>query len=422
MSNPLKEDRIGEEFIENLVESNKNNTESPNSTTIADIAPPTTWLGGIIIDTFEIDDSVWDFLFQLNCQYQFGIHTLVRQTSLDGVQMILKSREKYDNCATFILHQEVFEEMWKNAKNGTTPKNRIDRISILRDFQRDRLMEIMQKDNVIDDGIVILTDLDLKRLPSIQNLIKQIDEMKSNNTISSYPHDAICSLGKQLERVSKKNVAYRPALYYDIYATVFLPDTFTYPLRGRLFNESFPGEDVNYIATHLDAPGSNFTQHHMLKYIEREAAAAAAAAAANSSNQSSTFRQTGNFRVRSCFGGLGIYKAKVYFQPQCRYQLTISDEEIENPKFTRKNISSSIMRYAIKGERRPCEHVVLHDCLLKLNSDFNIAINTNLETVWKKVGFRRRRRKKHKKKTKTDTTKDTTSKTDANDISATSVP
>ena len=84
--------------------------------------------------------------------------------------------------------------------------------------------------------------------------------------------------------------------------------------------------------------------------------------------------KTGTMSVKSCFGGLAAYRAYVYFADECQYQLASS-------MATKQDDNTSIMRYASAKEKRPCEHVVFHDCL-KNSSKVEIAIDPNLITFW----------------------------------------
>lgn len=224
--------------------------------------------------------------------------------------------------------------------------NRIDRISILRDVQRmllhDKYSNNLKKNDSLvsfdtrrarggshDDneggnnggsnrGVVILADLDLFELPKVDLLMDQAHQLlmaqqnkgelqlqqkhqKSQQPSSSYPHDAICASGVTMNLSKKK----KQKSYYDTFATVFYPDTFSHPLKRRLrSNNYYPNENPNLVRSNHNQNG-NFTQRHMYNYIKEEGKKS----------------DTGNVRVTSCFGGLAMYKANVYFQSKCRYRL-----------------------------------------------------------------------------------------------------
>ena len=77
---------------------------------------------------------------------------------------------------------------------------------------------------------------------------------------------------------------------------------------------------------------------------------------------------------------MSIYKAKTYFNSNCKYEL---DRDIIRSVELNRNDTKSLMRYASKKEERPCEHVVFHDCLQKHDDHFDIAINPKLLAYWK---------------------------------------
>ena len=60
------------------------------------------------------------------------------------------------NCGPFIIHQED-KSLW----NRTNTSNRIDRISILRDYQRNSLRKQQRRQSNAIDGVITLVDLDL---------------------------------------------------------------------------------------------------------------------------------------------------------------------------------------------------------------------------------------------------------------------
>ncbi len=322
---------------------------------------PSTWLAGIIIDANTIHDNVWEFLMALNCEHNYGIQIVVKDNREEGLKTVDRFKMEHQNStkeecnSPFLLHEED-RSIWHNG----FPKNRVDTISILRDYQRNLLSKKLSDK---EDGIVILVDIDLKELPSIDETVKQVQNLKN----TTYPHDAICSNGKHLrparfreEKRSNHLQDDKIPFYYDTFATVFLSDTFSLPVRERLIPTMYEGEEMRLVPSRRTRK-SDYTAFHVFKYIEMEANKTA----------------TGNLQVKSCFGGLAMYRAKNYFMTGCRYQLSIGKEEMD------KRDIKSIMRYANKDDERPCEHVVLHDCLGRNNPHFNMAINPRLLTLWK---------------------------------------
>jgi len=112
----------------------------------------------------------------------------------------------------------------------------------------------------------------------------------------------------------------------------------------------------------------------------------------------------GTVAVRSCFGGLAAYRAVTYFSKECRYRLgdglgkgVVIDKIVEDDEGaevvigSRSNVTSSeeeerLMGYANSKERRPCEHVVFHDCLMRKvhHRNTSIAIDPRLILYWTK--------------------------------------
>jgi hypothetical protein len=173
---------------------------------------------------------------------------------------------------------------------------------------------------------------------------------------SKFSHDAICANGMTLH--APKGSEDPPLrLYYDTFATVFLPDTFSFPLRDRYFRQSYPGEDLNMIRS--ENWRGNVSQMFFHSWFL----------------QNGQESESGIVRVRSCFGGIGIYRASLYFEEQCQYALT---EDINNLKMNH----SSIMRYANK-EERPCEHVVFHECLRQYVNGFDIGVDPKMISFWR---------------------------------------
>jgi hypothetical protein len=61
--------------------------------------------------------------------------------------------------------------------------------------------------------------------------------------------------------------------------------------------------------------------------------------------------------VKSCFGGLSIYSAPALLEPRCRYHPPAIGENADR-----------LLKYANADDKRPCEHVVYHDCLYRIHT------------------------------------------------------
>lgn len=314
---------------------------------------PTTsiWLAGIVLDGSQIKSIVWDAILELNCYHNIGIHIITKESAEEALHLYsIKVKAENKQCAPVkIQNQNVFSKRYLEIIR--TSRKRIDRISALRDAHR----ELLREEFLYSEGIVLLADLDLEILPKTSIVMDQISKVKGNGPVmrrnDEYEHDAICANGSGISKPRKGKIVGK---YYDTFATVFWPDTFALPLKNRASKVLYEGEDPKLVRSD-DAKHGKFTQQHMFNYFKNEGIKT----------------NTGNVRVTSCFGGLAIYKSKPYFEEKCNYQLNNID-------------SSKIMRYASKKERRPCEHVVFHDCLRNNVDGFNIAVNPNMISYWKR--------------------------------------
>ncbi len=330
------------------------------------------WLAGIIIDVDTIADQIWNVILELNCRKRIGIHIIAKHSSEFNHGLVNRSKfqkkDTSESCGPLVIQQEGNIELLKDKLSTQKTTNRIDRISFLRDYQRQILMEKYPDDeaNGMKRGVVILVDLDLLQIPTAKEIWDQVQKLQA----PSYPHDSICALGTKVNVKEDPETKKRKPIpfYFDTYATVFLPDTFSHPLSRRLIPHHYPGEDPNFVRS--DDPFHGFTQAHMWNYFRKEGAKSV----------------SGNVDVRSCFGGMALYTSQVYFNSKCQYELKEgvqrSVESIQN-KDAKRDVKT-IMRYANNKELRPCEHVVLHDCLANRTLGFKIAVNPKLITIWKR--------------------------------------
>ncbi|GFH49827.1 hypothetical protein CTEN210_06303 [Chaetoceros tenuissimus] len=278
-------------------------------------------------------DSINEQIVELACAHSIGIFIL---SKLDLRKKILQHSQ---TCAPIIFKSE--EELGIKLQEKM---NRIEKLSYLRDIQRQIMTDHFRMQQNRYDGVVIVADFDLKRWPRTSVIMENIEILKGNKKIS-----AICANGIVKKKYAK---------YYDTFATVLLPDTFMTILEKRLFPQPYKGETEHFVRTN-DKPNTGFSQEAMFQY----------------------FRQMGKSQpgeivnVRSCFGGLTIYKANLYFDGECKYQL--QDEIIKQRDV------ESVMRYSSKDDGRPCEHVVLHECFRKrLNeTEFNIGVSSKMIAV-----------------------------------------
>lgn len=317
------------------------------------------YLGGMILDASRIQSHVWSVIMTLNCLHNVGVHILTQRGIEEArVAREIIQRENFKGriCAPFLIQgQESVQPQLK------TTTNRIDRLSALRDYHRIQLQNLFEtrtdSSEIMKEDIVVLMDFDLYRIPAVGDLMTQIRRLQEPK--ATYPHDAICAAGATMAKTKKVESRQEP-WYYDTFATVLLPDTFTHPLQRRLHKNFYKGEDPQRVRS--DDRFGNFTQGDLMRHFIEEG------------KKSSS----GVVGVRSCFSGLAIYRATSYFVHRCHYGLPSDDD------FVPRNDQKSIMRYASEKEERPCEHVVIHDCLLHLDPTFSLAVNPNLITFWRR--------------------------------------
>ena len=289
------------------------------------------WLASLIQDTSEI--ALLDELLELNCNHKVHVHLLVKHDSLK-----LNRDEK--KCAPWIVDFEPLELTTKfaNTSDSKEKGGRIPRISALRKYQRQQLRKLLGQHDVL-----IVMDVDLLSLGpnGITLLLKEIQRLKQQP--SSW--DAVCAAGVECGN-----------RYYDSYATVLYPDTFVFPRRWR-YNASAIGPIENSSLILAPRPTEGLlTQVQLFNHLQ------------------SSQRGSNPVQVRSCFGGLAIYRSQVYFANECDYQL-------ENDK----PLYNLIKQKYAATHGQVCEHVVLHECLhqhQQHNNKFLIGIQPQLQTQY----------------------------------------
>jgi hypothetical protein len=202
-----------------------------------------------------------------------------------------------------------------------------------------------------DTSIIMLVDYDLFLLPGTAEIVQNVNLLRNPD----YEHDAICAAGVTIG-ISRR-VSEEEQWYFDTFATVLNPDTFTHPLSRRLFPTYHAGEDIKLVRSNNQF--GSFTQADLMRYLVQEGMKSA----------------TGRVSVRSCFGGLTVYRASKYLHNDCQYFLPRDVVAQGN--------ASTIMKYASSKDKRPCEHVVMHNCLKESLQRFDIAIDPSFVTQWR---------------------------------------
>ena len=316
---------------------------------------PPVCVAGIVRDVSSIQFTMWRSLFEMNCVNQYTVH-MVAGGSIESTKEYKKKlwqewriEGEYAamelTCAPFFIVNESKEY------TDTGTNSRVDKISFLRDNQREMLRKYFEN-KLSNTAIVILVDFDLFLLPKTEQLVHIVNQLRNPN----YQHDAVCASGVTIGNFRRKSKS--DQFYYDTFSTVLLPNTWVHPLSRRLFANFFPGEDPKLVRSNNQF--GKFTQADLMRYFVKE-------------GKQST---TGQVSVRSCFGGLTVYKALQYLSGDCHYFLP-RDVVIHGN-------ASSIMKYASLKDNRPCEHVVMHECLKTSHHRFDIALDPHFVTQWRK--------------------------------------
>ena len=235
----------------------------------------------------------------------------------------------------------------EGAPNNPLNKDRIATIKRIREHQREMLRDKVGL-NVKDlkRNVIALFDLDMFDYPPILKVIdvsgKYMFSSLNENMVKEDNIDAICSNGIQRSRWWDQ---FPRKVYYDVFATILLPNTWpvleskrTVP-RGLL-------EGENITMSKISQPG--LLDHFLTEGFQKS---------------KDSYKPV---PVRSCFGGLTLYRADLWLHPTCRYDL----------------YNKSLDVYRGKEEQQTCEHVVFHECLRQQREDFSIAVQPDMMTLW----------------------------------------
>jgi len=334
----------------------------------------TIYFAGIVRTTTEIKPDILEYMVELSCEHQIVLHIVTGKGgdgygAMNGVTLIENAKNRHYE-ASMCAEVHVTEE----PDNVPKISNRIERISVLRDFQRELLRTLMENHNDDhDSSVVVLADLDLYSFPDVDILLDEIDQVSNSSAQTNFnstkhkgrsAHDVVCSAG----------IMYRPFGYYDTYATVLLPDTFVYPLKNRLVPQYYPKEDTSLVCSNNTY--GEMTQWDLLDYFENESRKLTLAHQGTEDYVQSIgadilsaepVNKKEAVPVKSCFGGLAVYKSSTWLNAECKYNMDTSNLE----------------RYANLKDNRPCEHVVFHNCLLDSDKSISIAVQPSMRTEWK---------------------------------------
>jgi hypothetical protein len=303
------------------------------------------WLTMLTRNGAHMTANMFDFMMELNCQYAVPVHLVTGGS--DNKAHLLQARQDYlikkkrvynseadphphVECSSFVVADEP------NNLQDHFP-NRVERISFLRDFQRIAVQKEMQANGKSTEAkVVIVVDGDLHSMPSPAQVAQLAEDIMNGKETN----DVICAAGVNHDNFS----------YHDTFATILEPNDWMHHNRIR-----YPNEKHNKIgiAQADDGDLPTFADQNKLRNL---------------------LSHGYPVPVRSCFGGLALYKANIWFQKDCSYHEAHYDD----------------WRFANREDERPCEHVVLHECLrrsrdLEQNKDghaFSIAIDPTLITEY----------------------------------------
>lgn len=291
---------------------------------------------GMVKSAEEVTNRVLYVLVEYNCYGGYDVRILLPGGEIAALQERYRSYRKNLGsevaCGSFLLLHEPYTHLLGSMIHKMTHKlTRIRDISFLRDSMRQRFVSDAQAFLSLESSVVVVVDLDLKALPPFEVMKREIQRFRRSDD-----HVA-CSFGHM----------YAPYGYYDIFATVFLPNTFVYPLEQREVTEIYPDEDRSLIRS--DSEFGYFQQGDIYNMI-----------AERSFN--------GSFPARSCFGGLALYKSRVYTDSTCSYSSRFED----------------LKRYGVKNVGT-CEHITFHECLRRSFPELKLVIRTSLKTEWQTI-------------------------------------
>jgi hypothetical protein len=291
-------------------------------------------LGGMLDDGALITTDALNFLLNMNCVFQVQIHVMLKNNQdvlYDLYQLMKDQIHPQQTCAPFHVRTQpaYISEL----------ESRIERLSLAREHQRAEIKGIMFDLEDLEKAVVVLADLDLTELPVPGKILEHALNMMVKDDV-----DVLCSAGVV------KNYEHEEEGYYDTFATVLLPDTFVFSIAGRQIQEIRPEEDPAFIL------GKGFTNVDLLKWFRKQGTAF--------SNEMKPVH------VKSCFGGLAMYRASKWLSDRCAYDMVDPDGA----------------KYANRLDHSSCEHVAFNGCIKRADPSTSIAIQPDLRTRWQKPG------------------------------------
>lgn len=312
------------------------------------------FLTAMMSDGSKISTEALQFMLVLNCVHQTSMYLLVASNGdrLEDAYDAMKT-EWYPEVTTQLCG---FFKVVKQPDFVSDIPNRIDRLQHARDYQRMHVQDLLAENYAdLANSIIGLVDLDLHSFPLPSELVKQVARMKESSEGTGLEVDVLCAAGVE-EHQDIDGIVTEG--YYDTFATVLEDGTFLYPVKGRVHDDG-PRKEEN--ASMIIS--EDFTPIDVLAWFKNEGAF-------------SDFK--GNFEmnpvpVKSCFGGLTLYRADKWLDERCSYNGGQSDRSAD--------ILAS-QQYANRQDNRTCEHVVFHACLQEFHPNITVAVQPDLRTQW----------------------------------------
>jgi len=291
-----------------------------------------------------------------------------------------------------IIHGALGEEL--DVDDSTTLNNPLDRDSRIarikrsREYQRGELHNVLELQNKLQDwkmnSVIAVLDLDMFAYPSPSNLIETAKKYILPSPTTADTPDATVQTPKEQPRHDKakfhaicsngifvrvKEGDYYDMRYYDTYSTILLPNLW-------LYREPRPSKQKKEKMDKDKTKQQIMNQTQTFHYILKEGRSSKSSGAIGDNYYEP-------LPVRSCFGGLTLYRTDIWLDSDCRYDMYHKDDA---------DFTSSQYRHA-------CEHVVFHECLRRERmmvkgrnrataggdggwDGFNIAVKPDMTTLW----------------------------------------
>eukprot|EP00554_Chaetoceros_debilis_P008431 CAMPEP_0194099564 /NCGR_PEP_ID=MMETSP0150-20130528/706_1 /TAXON_ID=122233 /ORGANISM="Chaetoceros debilis, Strain MM31A-1" /LENGTH=654 /DNA_ID=CAMNT_0038785785 /DNA_START=113 /DNA_END=2073 /DNA_ORIENTATION=+ len=299
-------------------------------------------LAGLVHDAGSITQNVLDFIVDMSCS-KFVRTSIVTESGSESFEAryAITAEKKYQqqNCAEVSL---VKDPIFKTDE----PMNRVKRIQFLREFQKEEIRKILSKNDDLDSTTIVLADFDLDKFPAFDKVVNNVESLQDHTS----ELDVLCSNGLSGNGANSKR-------YHDTSSTVLLPDTFVHPIELREIAQMWPYEDSRFIIN-PEGNGESLTSTSLFKWFEEKGR-----------ENGSTKLQSNPVPVRSCFGGLALYKASRFLDGKCSYMH--QSRAIKNAKY-RNSLDNEVS-----------EHILWNNCMRAADESFVVAVQPDMTTTSK---------------------------------------